>query len=162
AGCIQEHSGAPAAGFANRGCNLSSEALRQRTTAPNIASRYAQHVQDGATAVFIDSDAFGEFFADYSAAHPMTMARDRDNLYARLSDGITQYHFVLGSEHVHAWSHAVAHFSHGGAQSHVIWLAQADHDRFGGWWPPERPGIFFKTVDFTPVEQRAMFGAAER
>ncbi|HWA00073.1 MAG TPA: glycoside hydrolase [Caulobacterales bacterium] len=162
AGCIRDQSGAIPAGFANRGCNLSSEALRRRTAAPNIQSRYLGHVEDGASTVFVDSDAFGEFFADFSPDHPMTMARDRDNLLARLGIGITQYHFVLGSEHVHAWSHAVAHYSHGSAQAHVMWLAQRDHERFGGWWPPERPGIFFKPVELTPVEARAMFGAAER
>jgi len=161
-GCIRDRTGAIPAGFANRGCDLSSEALRQRTTPPNAQSRYAQHVADGASTVFVDSDAFGGFMQDFSPDHPMTMARDRDNLLARLGMGITQYHFVLGSEHVHAWSHSVAHYSHGGAQAHVMWLVQSDHDRFGGWWPPQRPGIFFKTVDFTPVEARAMFGAADR
>ncbi len=162
AACIRDRSGAIPAGFANRGCNISSEALRQRATAPNIASRYEGHVAEGDSTVFVDSDAFGGFDEDFSPAHPMTMARDRENLLARLGVGISQYHFVLGSEHVHAWSHGVAHYSHGTAQSHVIWRIASDHQRFGGWWPAERPGIFFKPVALTPVEARALFGAADR
>ncbi|MES1157058.1 MAG: glycoside hydrolase [Alphaproteobacteria bacterium] len=161
-GCIRDRAGEIPAGFANRGCDLSSEALRQRTTAPNINSRYDQHVADGASTVFVDSDAFGDFKQDFSPDHPMTRARDRDNLSARLALGIEHYHFVLGSEHVHAWSHGVAHYSHGTAQAHVMWLVQGNHDRFGAWWPPQRPGIFFKPVELTPVETRAMFAPAER
>jgi hypothetical protein len=44
----------------------------------------------------------------------------------------------------------------------VVWRIAADKERFGAWWPPERPANFFKPVEFTPNEARAMFGAADR
>jgi hypothetical protein len=162
AGCIVNADGAVMAGFADRGCELSSEALRQRATPPNLVSRYEAHGRNGVTTVFVDVDAFGDFHRDYSPAHPMTMARDRENRLARLEMGIADYDFVLGSEHVGAWSHAVAHYSHGTAQAHVVWALQRNRQRFGAWWPPERPGFFFKPLELTTDEARTMFGPADR
>jgi hypothetical protein len=163
-GCIRDADGAVVTGFAGRGCHVSSEALRQRTTPPNPASRYARHQRGGAGTVFVDSDAFGGFRTDFSPAHPMTMARDRENLLARLNLGIQDYGFVLGSEHVHAWSHGVSHYSHGTAQIHpnAIWRLMRDRERVGSWHPPERPGSFFKRVTLDARETRALFGAADQ
>jgi hypothetical protein len=121
-------------------------------------------VRDGAGTVFVDSDAFGGFRADFSPAHPMTMARDRENLLARLGLGIEEYRLVLGSEHVHAWSHGVAHYSHGTAQIHpnAIWRLMRDSERVGGWWPPERPASFFRRITLDAREARALFGPADQ
>jgi hypothetical protein len=164
AGCVRDRTGEIVKGFGGRGCELSSEALRQRTTAPNPGSRYAQHAQDGASHVFVDVDAFGNFNEDFSPAHRMTFARDRDNRLARLGLGASQYRFVLGSEHVRAWSHGVAHYSHGSAQAYAraIWRLLRDKERLGGWWPPERPASFFKPVALDAREARALFGAADQ
>jgi hypothetical protein len=60
-------------GFANRGCYMSSEAIA-RYSGPSVpAARYAGHLRDGATQIFLDVDAFGEFFDDFSTDHPMTI-----------------------------------------------------------------------------------------
>lgn len=164
AGCIVGADGKVLTGFANRGCELSSEAVARHPGAPSPASRYAGHIADHATTVFVDVDAFGEFYADYSPDHPMTMAVDRAHRLDRLGIGITQYHLVLGSENVTAWSSGVTHYSHGTAQAHVaaVWPLQADQARFGGYWPNDRPPLFFKPITLTSDENRILFGPVDR
>lgn len=163
-GCIIDAAGKVVVGFANRGCELSSEALVRRKGRFAPAQRYADHIAEGANQVFVDVDAFGDFHEDHSLDHPMSMARDRANLLARLGLAINTYRLVLGSENVTAWSSGVTHYSHGTAQAHVaaIWPIQADQKRFGGFWPADRPGIFFKPFEPTPDEARLLFGAADR
>jgi len=163
AGCVIEADGKPKTGFANRGCYMSSEAIA-RYPGPSIPGRrYAGHIKDGASHVFIDVDAFGDFFGDHSPDHPMTMAQDRANRLKRLGLGIAQYKLVLGSENVTAWAAGVTHYSHGTAQAHsaAIWLIHKNPD-FGGYWPPERPPMFFRPLTPTPDEARALFGASDR
>lgn len=164
AGCIHDADGKIHPGFANRGCELSSEAVARHTGAINPASRYAAHVADGATEVFVDVDAFGEFYDDFSPDHPMTMARDRTHRVERLELGVKRYHLVLGSENVTAWSAAIVHFSHGTAQAHVgpLWRIQSDQKRFGGYWPADEPPLYFKPLQLTADETRLLFAPADR
>ena len=162
-GCIRDAAGRIKAGFANTGCEMSSEAL-VRAPGPFVpGARYKQHKADGADQVFDDVDATGEFFHDDSPGHPMTMTQDRANRLARLNlamrDGL-----VIGSEDVHAWSAGVVHYNHGGAQSHLsaVWPIQSDHKRFGGWWPGDHLPIFFASFQPTPDEARLLFGPGDR
>lgn len=162
-GCIRDAAGKIKAGFANMGCEMSSEAL-VRARGPFVPGvRYQQYRAAGADQIFDDVDATGEFFHDDSPDHPMTMSKDRSNRLARLDlamrDGL-----VIGSEDVHAWSAAVVHYSHGGAQSHLsaVWPIQADHKRFGGWWPSDHLPIFFAPFQPTPDEARLLFGPGDR
>ena len=154
-GCIRDAKGQVVPGFANRGCELSSEALARHPGAPNPDSRYAAHVAEGASEVFIDSDAYGDFYEDFSPDHPMTMAQDRVNRLARLGLAIHRYHLVMGSENVTAWATGVTHFSHGTAQAHVssVWKLLNDNTRFAGWWPPDRPAVFFKPSSRRPTRR---------
>jgi hypothetical protein len=71
---------------------------------------------------------------------------------------------VLGSENVTAWASGVAHYSHGTAQAHAaaVWPLLRDQARFGGWWPGERPPLFFQPFKPTADEARLLFGAADR
>ena len=163
-GCVIEADGQPKTGFANRGCYMSTEAIA-RYPAPSIpGQRFAGHKGDGANQVFVDVDAFGDFFDDHSPDHPMTMAQDRANRLTRMGLGIDTYTLVIGGENVTAWSSGVNHYSHGTAQAHVsaVWALLSNRERFGGWWPEDRPGIFFKAFTPTPDEARALFGAADR
>jgi len=162
AGCLRNAQGNIVTGFANRGCEMSSEAIaRHSPFAP--AERYAKHIADGASQVFVDVDAFGEFYDDFSPDHPMTKARDRTNRQARLDMAITRFGFVQGSENVTAWSAPFAHYSHGTAEAHVsaFWPLLRDK-RLGGYWPPERQAIYFAPFKPTEEEARALFGAADR
>lgn len=161
-GCLQDAKGKPVTGFGGRGCEMSSEAIaRRRPFVPG--ERYAQHIADGASHVFVDVDAFGDFFDDFSPAHPMTMAKDRDNRLTRLGLGIGRFHLVLGSENATAWSAGVVHYSHGTGQTHVMALWPLHKDkRYGAWWPSDRPAFFFKPFQPTPDESRALFAPADR
>jgi len=163
-GCLRDAGGQMVAGYANRGCQMSSEAIARHAGPPSPASRYAGHVKDGASQVFVDVDAFGVFYQDHSPDHPMSMARDRANRLARLGMAIDRFHLVLGSENVTAWSSGVAHYSHGTAQAHAsaVWPLLGDTARFGGYWPPDRPSLYFAPFAPTADEARALFGAADR
>jgi hypothetical protein len=81
-----------------------------------------------------------------------------------MSLAIDRFKLVLGSENVTAWSSPVTHYSHGTAQAHVsaVWPLHGDQARFGGWWPTDRPDIFFKPLVPTPEEARLLFGPADR
>jgi hypothetical protein len=163
-GCIRRSDGKTVAGFADRGCEMSSEAIARNKGTPSPASRFAGHVAEGAHQIFLDVDAFGDFEADFSPGHPMTMARDRANRLARMGMAIGRFKLVLGSENVTAWSSLVTHYSHGTAQAHAaaVWPLLRDKDRFGGWWPTDRPPLFFKPFEPTPDEARLLFGPADR
>jgi hypothetical protein len=43
----------------------------------------------------------------------------------------------------------------------AIWPLHKDK-RFGGYWPPERPALFFRPFQPTPEETRSLFGSADR
>ena len=162
AGCMRDAQGQIVPGFANRGCEMSSEAIaRRRPFVPSV--RYGRHVADGDREVFVDVDAFGNYRDDFSPDHPMSQARDRENRLARLKLAIDTYRLVLGSESVTASSAAVVHFSHGTGQAHMAAVWPLNHDaRFNGWWPPDRPKVFFAPFQPTPDEARALFGPADR
>lgn len=163
-GCVRDASGRIVTGFAGRGCEMSSEAIARHRGPPSPASRYADHIANGASQVFVDVDAFGEFYDDHSPDHPMSMAQDRAHRLTRLAMAIDRFHLVLGSENVTAWSSGVTHYSHGTAQAHVsaAWPVQGDKDRFGAYWPADRPSRFFAPFTPTADEARALFGAADR
>jgi hypothetical protein len=94
----------------------------------------------------------------------MTKARDRNNRLARMALAIERFKLVLGSENVTAWATGVTHYSHGTAQAHVaaLWPLQRDQGRFGGWWPADRPSLFFAPFRPTAEEARLLFGPADR
>ncbi|MCE4554294.1 glycoside hydrolase [Pelomonas cellulosilytica] len=162
-GCLRDRRGAVVPGFANRGCQMSSDAIARHPGGFVPAQRYAAHVEEGANQVFIDVDAFGVFYEDFTPGRRMTKAQDRSNVLARLALGIRRYGLVLGSENVTAWSADVAHYSHGTGLAHMaaVWPLLSDA-RFNGYWPPERPPLFFKRFTPTAQEARALFGPGDR
>jgi glycosyl hydrolase family 129 len=149
AGCIVKKDGTQKIGFAGRGCELSSEALAraERTPLEPIAKRMDHMLRDGANSYFLDVDAFGELHDDYSPAHPMSVFKDRENRLARMAQARGRG-VVLGSEQGAGWSVPLIDFAHGATSVYndVLW---ANHKKknFGAWWPPDRPGIFFKTIE---------------
>ncbi|HET9863909.1 MAG TPA: glycoside hydrolase [Steroidobacteraceae bacterium] len=154
-GCIIRRDGKPRRGFANRGCELSSEALvRAEPALRPLAARLDRQLRDGANSYFLDVDAFGELWDDYAPMHPMTVFRDRANRLQRLAMARAR-RVVLGSEQGTAWSVALIDFAHGAfsVRNEVLW---AERKSFGRWWPPDRPGIFFN-----PVEPSAEFRASK-
>jgi len=162
-GCLRDRQGVIVPGFGNRGCQMSSEAIARHPGGFVPAQRYERHVRDGARQVFVDVDGFGDFHEDFSPAHPMTQAQDRQNIQARLEQGMRRFGLVLGSENVTAWSADMTHYSHGTGQAHVaaFWPLLRD-PRFSGYWPPERPPLFFRRFTPTADEARALFEPADR
>jgi hypothetical protein len=151
-GCVIDAGGVPLPGFAGRGCELSSEALEQLGRKP-IAARLDRQLQFHPNSYFLDVGAFGQLHDDFSKTHPMTQHKDRANRLARMRDARARG-VVLGSEHGAAWAVPVIDFGHGSlsVQNRVLWQHRKE---FGGWWPAERPAIFFR-----PIEPPAEFAAA--
>lgn len=149
-------------GFAGRGLQLSSEALRRAKT-PFIGQRIAAAKRLGASAYFVDSDAAGELFEDFDPAHPMTIGRDRENRMERMR-AVAASGFVLGSESAVGWSTPVVLFSHGNETiaTDTFWRLLRDGDRMGRWWPPARPGLFFKEISLDDDERRELFDPVVR
>lgn len=165
AGCIVSRDGSLLKGFGGRGCELSSEALeRAEDTKHYISRRVDSHRRSGINSYFLDVDASGELFDDYSTQHPMTPYEDRLNRLKRMRFISEGEKLVLGSESAAGWSAPVLHFSHGAhsVQNEVIWPFMKDKRRFGGWWPPERPAIFFKPVHVDADFQKAKYDPVYR
>jgi glycosyl hydrolase family 129 len=165
AGCIVNEKGGIQKGFAGRGCELSSEALALREPKEhNLENRIASRAQTGVNSYFLDSDAYGELYDDYSKAHPMTPELDRRNRLARMRMIAENHGLVLGSEAGAAWSAPVIAFAHGteAVSNEFLWPLERDRKRFGGWWPPARPGIFFKSVEPDEDFRRARYDPSYR
>lgn len=146
-GCVMRKDGKKMTGFAGRGCQLSSEALRLAKR-PFLKERVDRFKASGANSYFIDCDAFGDFLEDYDQRHPMTKGKDRENRSVRMQFVAGQSKMVLGSEGGTAWSTQYVHFLHGAHDTFntVFWPLLKDKKKFGTWWPPEAMGVFFKKV----------------
>ncbi|XYI03554.1 glycoside hydrolase [Sorangium sp. So ce1128] len=147
-GAIVKEDGSRQLGFGGRGFGLSSEALK-RSPIPYLQLRVDAAVSSGANAYFLDSDAFGDLADDFDPTHPMTAERDRQNRMARMLYVSQIRKLVVGSESAAGWSTSVLHYSHGTEtpETPLFWKHLADTKRIGGWWPPERPTLFFKEID---------------
>lgn len=164
-GAIVKHDGKRRTGFAGRGYELSSEALR-RAERDWIGERIGRVAASGADAPFLDVDAFGDLFDDFDPAHPMTPWRDRENRVARMRRIGLERGLVLGSEVGVAWSTPALHFAHG---AHAIggddlWglLGPRGKASFGSWGPPVRPDIFFKETVVSADVARALYDPTAR
>lgn len=164
-GCIVNERGEIRKGYGDRGCELSSEALELAEPRKHyIENRVARHARSGINSYFLDVDAFGELFDDYSQAHPMTPTIDRLNRLRRLRYISETRKLVLGSEGGAAWSAPILDFAHGAeaVSNDTLWALQKDKKRYGGWWPPERPAIFFKPVTAGEDFRKARYDPAYR
>ncbi|MEC3957652.1 glycoside hydrolase [Nocardia sp. CDC153] len=161
-GCVHDAKGTPETGFGDRGCYLSSQALKQD---PKLyRDRYAAMTANGANTYFLDVDAAGEFFDDATPAHPMTQRQDRDNRLARMRWLSEDRKTVLGSEAAGSWAAPVLAFDHG-AQNPIsdrLWKLQRDRQTWGAWYPDTAPKVFFKPVDLPTDLVTAMFDPVYR
>ncbi|WP_067824850.1 glycoside hydrolase [Nocardia inohanensis] len=161
-GCVHDADGVPETGFGGRGCYLSTEVLKQD---PKLyQQRYAAMTANGADSYFLDVDAAGEFFDDYTAAHPMTRTQDRENRLERMRWLAADRKTVLGSESAGAWSAPVPAFDHG-AQNPIsdgLWKLQRDKQTWGAYYPEQAPKAFFQPVDLPAALATAMFDPAYR
>jgi hypothetical protein len=147
-GAIVGFDGCRKIGFAGRGYYISSQALALRDNQP-IYDRVEKFIKTGINSYFLDCDAAGELFDDYDPKHIMSQYKDRENRLARMEYLSSNKKMVLGSESAVAWSVPVLAFAHGifAVNNRVHWQLTADKNHYGGWYPPERPTIFFKRIE---------------
>ncbi|MFI6172868.1 glycoside hydrolase [Nocardia sp. NPDC051052] len=159
-GCVHNADGTPETGFGNRGCYLSSQALAQDPRL--LDDRYASITANGANTYFLDVDAAGELFDDYSPEHAMNQRQDRDNRLARMRNLSDKQ--VLGSESAGAWASTVLAYSHGSQTpvSDLLWKAERDKETWGGWAPARAPRTFFQPAELPAAAAKAMFDPAYR
>ncbi len=101
---------------------------------------------------FIDCDAYGELFDDYSELHPATQEDDMNARLARMAWIRDSYGLVIGSEGGAAYAAPVIHFAHGMMTPVFGWgdpdlRKDKESDYYlGRAWPPDAPEAHVKQV----------------
>ncbi|WP_342227788.1 glycoside hydrolase [Rickettsiella endosymbiont of Rhagonycha lignosa] len=152
--CIRNPNGSLLTGFANRGCYLSSEALRLRESRQkNIANQIEKMLNNGDNTLFLDCDAAYPLYDDYSKHHPMTREQDLNNRLERMRFICSAQKIVLGSETGLAWANPTSAYNNGAflAFSAAFWPVLQDKKHFGVWWPNYAPKVLFQAYD-APAE----------
>ncbi|MFJ8896815.1 glycoside hydrolase [Leifsonia sp. NPDC102414] len=169
-GCVRGLDGGIVTGFGGRGCYLSSTALAQAQRADGvIADRVKAFTPNGADSYFLDVDAVGQLFDDSTPSHPQTKAEDRALRLERMEalargDYSNGKPLVLGSEAAEGWANPAIAFSHGSSTPVFddLWKLERDKATWGGYWPTDHPGFFFKPVDLPQQLATAMFAPQYR
>jgi hypothetical protein len=157
-GAIINANGKPRTGFKQRGFLLSPKAAR-----PWVERRVAGLMKIfPANSWFVDCDGFGEFFDDYSPAHPATQASDLAERMARCAWIRDTYGAVIGSEGCSAGAGATLHFAHGVLTPVIGWGDPDLTDKqskfhLGAYYPPNSPAVFFKPVPLKEDHRRSYF-----
>ena len=153
AGAIVNADGTKSRGFKKKGYHLS----------PIVAQPYVENRVNGIVdqmpsdfnTWFIDCDAYGELYDDYSATHPATQLDDMNARLARIAWIRDTHNMVVGSEGGAAYSASVLHFAHGMMVPVIGWgdpdmKSKTSPYYVGGYWPPEGPAIHIKQVPLKP------------
>lgn len=156
-GGIVKSDGRKSKGFKQKGYHLS----------PIIAQPYVENRVNGIVAQmptdfnswFVDCDAYGELFDDYSPLHPATQLDDMNARLARMAWIRDTHNMVVGSEGGSAYAAGTIHFAHGMMSPVIGWGDPDMNDKnspyyIGGYWPPEAPAIHVKQV---PLKERYFY-----
>jgi hypothetical protein len=144
-GAIIKVNGQRDVGFQNIGSHLSSLAAE-----PYLEKRVDGWMKEFKfNAYFIDCDATGELFDNYSKLYPANKQLDMKLRLDRLSWIINTYHIVLGSEIGASFAAPIIHFGHGMMTPVFGWGDPLLHDPkspyfLGRYYPSDRPELFFK------------------
>ena len=138
-GAIVNADGTKSKGFKKKGYHLS----------PLVAQPYVEKRVNGIVEQmpsdfntwFIDCDAYGELYDDYSTSHPATQLDDMNARLARISWIRDTHNMVVGSEGGAAYSASVLHFAHGMMLPVIGWgdpdmKSKTSPYYVGGYWPP--------------------------
>lgn len=152
-GGIVNADGTKSRGFKKKGYHLSP--LAAQPYVENRVNGIVEQMQSDFNTWFIDCDAYGELFDDYSSAHPATQLDDMNARLARIAWIRDTYNMVVGSEGGAAYSAAVLHFAHGMTLPVIGWgdpdmKSKTSPYYVGGYWPPEGPAIHIKQVPLKP------------
>lgn len=156
---VRRENGKPRRGFQQKGFALSSTASRTAVEARVRRDMAATH---GVNSVFIDCDAFGQVYDDYSPAHPTSQAQDVAERIRRMQWIGSEFSAVIGSEGGVAYSTGVIHFAHGMTTSGIGWGDEEMKDKkspyfLGAYFPPDGPAIFTKQVPLKPIYHKTDF-----
>lgn len=152
-GAVVNADGTKNRGFKKKGYHLS----------PLVAQPYVEDRVNGIVAQmpidfnswFIDCDAYGELFDDYSLSHPATQLDDMNARLARIAWIRDTHNMVVGSEGGAAYAAPTIHFAHGMTIPVIGWGDPDMNEKtspyyIGGYWPPEAPAIHIKQVPLKP------------
>ncbi len=139
--------GTKRAGFKGRGYLLSPAAARPwverrvRTNMRNVPYSY----------YFVDCDAYGEVFDDYSPRHPCTQAQDAAMRADRLRWLGETFHVVVGSEGGSSYATPAVHVLEGVLTPVIGWgdpdMTDPSSPYYpGGYFPPDGPRVFVQPV----------------
>ena len=144
-------------GFKKKGYHLS----------PLVAQPYVEDRVNGIVAQmptdfntwFIDCDAYGQLFDDYSPAHPATQLDDMNARLDRMAWIRDTHDMVIGSEGGSAYAAATIHFAHGMTVPVIGWgdpdMKEKTSPYYtGGYWPPEGPAVHIKQV---PLKSKYLY-----
>jgi hypothetical protein len=156
-GGIVQANGEKKTGFKKKGYLLSPAAARP------YVERRVNHLMNAfhANSWFMDCDGFGEYFDDYSEAHPATQQTDLQARCSRLAWIRDTFGAVIGSEGCSAGVAGTIHFAHGVMTPVIGWGDPDLKDKsskyfLGAYYPPNGPAVFFKPVP-TKEEYRYIY-----
>jgi hypothetical protein len=144
-GGIVKADGTVRRGFKQIGKMLSPIAAR-----PYVEKRVTEQMKaTHANSIFVDCDAFGEIFDDYSPDHPATQADDLAARVGRMAWMRDTFKAVVGSEGGVWYAADTIHFAHGMMTGVIGWGDKDLTDKqspyfLGGYFPPDGPAIFLK------------------
>ena len=152
-GAIVNADGTKSRGFKKKGYHLSP--LAAKPYVENRVNGIIEQMPSDFNTWFIDCDAYGELYDDYSASHPATQLDDMNARLDRISWIRDTHDMVVGSEGGAAYSAAVLHFSHGMTLPVMGWgdpdmKSKTSPYYVGGYWPPEGPAVHIKQVPLKP------------
>ncbi|RKU29243.1 hypothetical protein C6497_06655 [Candidatus Poribacteria bacterium] len=148
-GAIVNADGTKSRGFKKKGYHLSP--LVAQPYVENRVNNILTQMSTNFNSWFIDCDAFGQLFDDYSQLHPATQLDDMHARLTRMSWIRDTHNMVVGSEGGSAYAASILHFAHGMTVPVIGWGDRDMKDKSsqyytGGYWPPEGPAIHIKQV----------------
>ena len=152
-GAIVNADGTKSRGFKKKGYHLSP--LAAKPYVENRVNGIVEQMPSDFNTWFIDCDAYGELYDDYSTSHPATQLDDMRARLDRISWIRDTHDMVVGSEGGAAYSAAVLHFAHGMTLPVIGWgdpdmKSKTSPYYVGGYWPPEGPAVHIKQVPLKP------------
>jgi Glycosyl hydrolases related to GH101 family, GH129 len=162
-GGIVNADGSMSAGFKKVGYHVSPIAAR-----PYVEKRVNEYMSRlRLSAVFVDCDAYGQFFDDYSPDHPATKQQDMLERLDRMSWLTKEHGLIVGSEGGSGYAAPVIHFAHGMFTPVIGWGDPDFKDKassyyMGAYWPPDGPTTFTLQVPLKPKYKKFYYDPAYR
>ena len=154
-GPIVRRDGKKRSGFKGAGFKLSPIAAR-----PYVETRVRENIKNVPyNYYFVDCDAYGEVYNDYSPLHRASQADDAQARIDRLTWISNTFGLVVGSEGGSSYAAGVIHVAEGMFGPVFGWgdpdLRNRDSDYYlGQYYPPDGPKVFVKQV---PMKERYQY-----